>query len=321
MSLVWVVANKEFRDAWRDKMVALLITCLGILVIVSIVTATQHIGVDIAQYNAALDQIKASGQISKLVAPSFAPLRLLQNSVEYFEIIGAVLAIILGYTSIARERANQTLPLMLTRQITKVQFIVGKLLGSTLILGVLIASFVIMSVLSIWIIAGLTLNGLELVKLLLTAVSSLVYLLIFYSLSALLTIHLRVPANALVVSLALWIVFVLVIPQIGDTMDVDNQVPGGFFASLNLPKGSEKMVLANFAQYEIIRNGTEEASPTKHYERASFALLGVKQEFDGKSLGEVWNAKWQNFVVITTVAVVVTAVLLLEVHRNKMIWR
>lgn len=35
--------------------------------------------------------------------------------------------------------------------------------------------------------------------------------------------------TALIVALVLWLVVVLIVPQIGDTMDPDNQVPGGLF--------------------------------------------------------------------------------------------
>ena len=35
--------------------------------------------------------------------------------------------------------------------------------------------------------------------------------------------------NALIIILVIWLIFVLIIPQIGDTMDPDNQIPGGFF--------------------------------------------------------------------------------------------
>jgi ABC-2 type transport system permease protein len=46
-------------------------------------------------------------------------------------------------------------------------------------------------------------------------------------------------------------------------------------------------VLQQFKFYETLRNGIEEMSPTKHYERISFALLNVKPGFETNTPGEV----------------------------------
>lgn len=77
----------------------------------------------------------------------------------------------------------------------------------------------------------------------------------------------------------IWLLFVLIIPQIGDTMDPDNQVPGGLFAALGIPKAQEHAVLAHFSAYDTLRNGLEMTSVTKHFERLSFALLGIKSTY------------------------------------------
>jgi ABC-2 type transport system permease protein len=86
----------------------------------------------------------------------------------------------------------------------------------------------------------------------------------------------HVLANGLVAALVIWLIVVLIIPQIGDTLDPDNQVPGGLFSALNLDGAHETRVLAKFDTYERIRNGIEEMSFAKHYERFSFAFLDVK---------------------------------------------
>jgi len=315
MSIIFAIASKEFRDAWRDKLILLLIGSLGLLVVLSIVTDTQHLGIDVAKYQAAVQQIKQSGQVSTLTPPSFAPLHLLRSSIEYFEIIGAVLAIVIGYASIARERANNTLPLLLSRGITGRTFALGKLLGNVLLIGLIVLSFLLFAVIAIGVIGNLWLSSPELIKLGLAGLYSVLYLTIFFAISALLSSRIRHPVNALVVALILWVGFVLVLPQIGDTMDVDNQVPGGFFASLNLPKDAEKQVLTHFTAYENFRNGTEVASPTKHYERASFAFLGIKQIYEGKTLAEVWHDKWPNVVVLGSIAILSAAGFVISMQR------
>jgi len=103
-------------------------------------------------------------------------------------------------------------------------------------------------------------------------------------------------SNALIVSLFIWLLFVLIVPQIGDTMDPDNAIPGGFFKSMNIAKPQEKQILAKFHNYETIRNAIEESSVTKHYERLSFALLGIKQEYNGQRVDFIFKAVWSDAV-------------------------
>jgi ABC-2 type transport system permease protein len=75
-------------------------------------------------------------------------------------------------------------------------------------------------------------------------------------------------------------------------MDLDNQLPGGFFIQMGLNKDQEHKLLNDFKLYETLRDGIEEMSPTKHYERASFALLNVKPGFEKNNAIEILQIKW-----------------------------
>jgi ABC-2 type transport system permease protein len=82
-------------------------------------------------------------------------------------------------------------------------------------------------------------------------------------------------------------------------MDPDNQVPGGLFRSLQVAKDDEYAVLAHFAGFDAVRNGLEVSSVTKHFERASFAYLGIKETYNQQPLGQVWSATFVNFFALT----------------------
>ncbi len=62
-------------------------------------------------------------------------------------------------------------------------------------------------------------------------------------------------------------------PQIGDTLDPDNQVAGGVFRTFVIAKPDEKAILAAFKTYETIRDGVEQASPP--------SISRVSQRTDG----------------------------------------
>lgn len=317
MIKAFVVARKEFRDAWREKLLVVLIACLGLLVVVSIIVATIQIGVDVSTYQQALAKLQSSGQTSVLTPPQYSPLQMLRSSIEYLEIIGAIFAIVLGYTSIARERTSGALKLVFSRAVSKTEYLTGKILGNFAIIVTVVASFCVFAYLSILVLGQVQLSPVEVVKLTVAGVLATIYLMTFYSLSALLATRVKSLLNGLVIALVFWVSFVLILPQIGDTMDVDNQVPGGFFASLNLPKTAEKSVLTHFTAYETFRNTTEVMSPTKHFERASFAVLGIKNIYNGQPLSSIWNDKWGNVVVLGAVAIGMTGLLYVGFIKNK----
>ena len=103
-------------------------------------------------------------------------------------------------------------------------------------------------------------------------------------------------SHALLLTVIVWLVVAFIFPQIGDTMDLDNQLPGGFFATLGMDKTGEEKALQQYKWYETVRDGIEELSPTKHYERISFALLGIKQQFTENTWVEVLQLKSVNFI-------------------------
>ena len=131
----------------------------------------------------------------------------------------------------------------------------------------------------------------ELVRLAIAFAVGVIYMLVFYALGSWLSGRSKALVNGLVVALVLWLSVVLIIPQIGDTMDPDNQVPGGLFAALQVKKADEKTILANFSNYELIRNSLEETSFTKHYERFTFAVTGIKDKYNGKPLSLIVSDK------------------------------
>ena len=136
---------------------------------------------------------------------------------------------------------------------------------------------------------------------------SWLYLLTFYLLAQFFALLLRNGNHALLLTIIVWLVFAFIFPQIGDTMDLDNQLPGGFFATLGLDKAGEDAALQQFKWYETVRDGVEELSPTKHYERISYALLGIKNQFAENTWQELLQLKLVNLV-----GLIVPVVLLLS---------
>ena len=311
------LASHDYRSAVRNSVLAALFATLVVVTTVSVLIAAFDYQVKIDEYRAYKEAAAASG-ITNVQPLQERPLQLMRPVVEYVEYVGGVIAIALGYLSVARERSNRTIWLLRTRPVTTGELTFGPLLGALGLIATLVIGTAVIGAVSIGIWGHDWLNGEEVVRLGLWCVASIVYMGVFYCLSAALTARSRVLANGLVGALVVWLVVVLIIPQIGDTMDPDNQLPGGLFKSLKLDKDHETRVLAEFATYERLRNDLEEASFAKHYERFSFAILEVKvkDKFRDVSIGTAVDAAQRNITWMGFYAVLLAGALYWSVRRS-----
>ena len=293
------IAKKEYRDSMRSALFIALAGFMVLLTAVSILVASFNFQTEVAQYNAALAQLTTAQREGAVIPPpAYYPLLMLRGTIEYLEIIGAVLAIVLGYLSIAKEKGTNTSRLLLTRPISRTALAGGKILGVSLLILTLLALLFGGIVLSITAIGHVAFSSTELLKLILSFVYTYFYLLFFFCFSAALTLFFKDLPRALLLSFALWLVFVLIIPQIGDTMDPDNQVPGGFFASMHTTQDQQSAIIAQFQRYENFRNALEVSSIEKHYERLVFATLGIKGMYNDKPIGFILSDKWPDLALL-----------------------
>jgi ABC-2 type transport system permease protein len=294
--ILGVIARKEMIDAFRNRLiVAALVMLVGLtLIAISIGAVTVHQRV--AEYQQAAQVLQSLGRTDIPPMPSLNPIAVSKNFINYLAMVGALLAMILGFTSINKERQAGTLNLILSRPVYRDQLLTGKMLGNAALLALLMGAVGVITWLALLTIGGVALTAGQFIKLTLTMGMSWLYLLTFLLLAMFFSLWVRRGNQALLLTVVVWLVFAFIFPQIGDTMDLDNQLPGGFFASLGLDRAGEQAALANFKWYETVRDGVEELSPTKHYERISFALLGIKKEFAENTWQEILNLKTVNLV-------------------------
>jgi len=298
MNNALTIARKEFRDILRSRLLLIMLLFLAAVTVTSILVSSQVFQSQVSQYNESLQILKELGKTPAGPAPELFPLNLLRGVIDYIEIIGAVLGILLGYLTISREKNSKTLNLILTRPVSRLEIVTGKVLGNGAFVALTLLGVGIFSYLGLLVIGGAALNPVELLKLGLVLLLSFAYIMIFFSLTFLLSLSMKTISHALIIAFVIWLAIALILPQISDTMDPDNQVPGGFFASMHLTKPEEKQVMTNFGNYETIRNTIEQLSLTKHYERASFAILGIKTEFNAMPLADILSSHWVNLLAV-----------------------
>ncbi len=287
---IMTLARHEYRAAVRSRVFLALLAVLGIATAASVYVGAVDYRSQLADYTAYTTAAHDSG-ITHLAPSPLALLSLLRGAFEYLEIIGAVIAITLGYLSVSRERTNRTLPLLRSRPVTAGELAAGSVLGATALLGTLVAATAAIGVVCLGVVGHDWISGPQLVKLLLAYGASILYLSVFYCLGAIATAKATVPTTGLMVALGVWLVVVLILPQIGDTLDADNQIPGGLFASLGLGHAGEVTILTHFTTYEKVRTAIEAASFSKHFERFAFAMTDVKPRYRELSMSKLLNLK------------------------------
>ncbi len=293
---IGVIARKEIKDAFRNRLFLLALAMLLGLSLIAIGLGALSVRTQMADYLQAVKILTNLGRTDFPAAPPVNPIAVSKNFINYLAMVGALLAMILGFTAIKKECQAGTLRLILSRPVYRDQFLMGKVLGNAFLLAVLMAIVGIATFLAIGLIGQVWLAADQIIKLTLTMAMSWLYLLTFYLLAQFFALLMPSGNHALLLTIIVWLVFAFIFPQIGDTMDLDNQLPGGFFASLGLDKAGEEQALQQFNWYEKVRDGVEELSPTKHYERISYALLGIKTEFTDNTWQEIVQLKRVNLV-------------------------
>jgi len=309
MNDLLVVARKELVDLRRNRFLAVLLLFLVVAVILSTIVAASAFRVSLADYRAYVEALRQSGSTVTAAAPRLFPLQLLRGGVEYIELIGALFAVVVGYGMVAKERQRGTTELMFSRPIGRFAVAGGKILA--LAVTWLVAMAVIFLVVTglVLVVGNASLGAVDAGRLALAAVACWLYLLLWSCVAMALASIGRRPITGLLAAMVIWLGVVLILPQIGDTMDPDNQVPGGLFRSLQIAQQDELTVMAHFAGFDSVRNGIEVSSVTKHFERAAFSYLGINDEYNQQPIGVVWSATFVNILALTvaTAAAVLVA--------------
>ena len=292
MTPMLTVIKKEISDALKNKLFVIILGMLLLLTIVSVVLGSYQVKINLDSYHQSVSFLKSLGKTDLPAAPNLNPLSSSKSFVNYIGLLGALLAIVLGNSAVVKEKRNGTLKLILSRQIFRDTFLNGKILGNMILLLSITLLTAIITLGAVIIIGTAPLTSGDIGRMLLFFSMSFLYMTFFLVLGIFLAVLIPNGNKALLITVIIWLVISFILPQIGDTMDMDNQLPGGFFSSMGMSKSDSQKVLDNFRFYEKARDGIEQMSPTKHYERVSFALLNIKPGFDQNTALQVVVIKW-----------------------------
>ena len=233
MTTSLIIARKEFRAAFRNRLF-LTITLLFLgLSILSVYIGSTTKRAEMRIYDARVATLQAEGAAVIPAAPEIHTLTILANLTEYVAIVGAILAVILGYNTLIEEKESGGLKLILSRPVYRDQLLVGKLLGNAAVIASLLGLVFLFNLILLVAIGGIWPTLGEVARLFTFTVMALAYMLIFLTVSLFLSIRLNNGATVFLISLTLWVLVSFVVPQMADAMMVNSSVVNSISGAIN----------------------------------------------------------------------------------------
>ncbi|SHG28773.1 ABC transporter permease [Flavobacterium defluvii] len=179
------------------------------------------------------------------------------------QILLPLLIFFVGFNSVAYERENGTLKILLTQGITWKQLLFGKILGITSVVMLLFVPTIMVLVL-IWLtLQNFTISADETIKLLLFIVFHFIYQMFFCIISVLVSASGKTSKKALVSLIGIWLIFTIILPR-------TTQAIGAY-----LYQAPSKIQFNSDIEKDILKQGDSHNPNDVHYKAIKDSLLTV----------------------------------------------
>jgi ABC-2 type transport system permease protein len=300
MAGISVVAKKEFLDHVMGKKFMVI---LAILMIISLLA--MHQGVE--SYNKLLDSYKErTAEIEEhpeVMPPRGMPekpsiLFVFQMMSMLFGILGAILAIAIGFNLISGEKESGSLKSLLSHPVFRDTIINGKALGG---MGALGFAMLVMTLLSIGILMmlGLMPTGDEFVRILVFMGFTLLFMFSFFAIALMCSTVAKNSTRAITYTLVIFIVISFVMPIAGSYVGMHlagdmPEYPGMVRQEINESEGGvseeeQERIQEEFQEWWDMVIGVQEmfsiGDPKSNYEKVSAAVLNPGLQSSSVSFG------------------------------------
>ncbi|MCB0168386.1 MAG: ABC transporter permease, partial [Anaerolineae bacterium] len=247
MNPIALIARKEFQAAFRNRLFITITVLFLAMSILSVYIGSVTKRTELRVYNQTVASLTAQGVTALPPQPEIHTLTILSNLTEYVSIVGAILAVVLGYNALIEEKESGGLKLILSRPVYRDQLLTGKLLGNAAVIGVLLGVVFVFNLVLLVVIGGIWPTLGEVGRLLSFVGLAFAYMLIFLSLAMLLSIRMQNSAAVFLVSLVAWMLLSFVIPQMAETMMANSTVINSISGATNqIPQDTAASQALNF---------------------------------------------------------------------------
>lgn len=240
---ILVIAQKEFADIiWSPRFIVIL--------------AVLMVAVLASGYQAGQSMARMQGDFIG-VGMTLSPLMMGFQSFTYlFGSTGALVAIILGFDAIVRERKSGSLNVLMTHPVYRDNVITGKLVGMMAALGLVIVAAVAVPVGIMLSVSGISVNPEEFSRIMVYAALVFLLLLTYLALGIATSTFSKEPSNSLVYSIAVWVVLGTLLFQIAFMMA--GIITGQSMYSMHDPEESEN--------FFAVAHQISQLSPLTHFQ-------------------------------------------------------
>ena len=287
MSAVGTIARTEMRSAFRNGMLlAAALLFLGMSVLsVYIGSATKR--AEMRVYDQRVAELTAQGATQFPQAPEVHTLTVLFNLVEYVAMIGVIVAIMLGYDTITRERETGALHLVLSRPVYRDRLFTGLIVGKIGVLGLIMGVAFLFNLLLVNLVGTLRPTVEEMLRLAAFSVLAWTYMGLFLVLAAVMSTGRHPPATAFLVSLVVWMLVSYVIPQLADALMTHSSVANSVTGAIQ-----------HTPQETALSRALNALSPASHFRAIGGELLESTPGSVSVTAGR-WVLDWLGGMAIT----------------------
>lgn len=270
------IVKSEIQSLIREKTVVLLFVVFFLMAFFSASIGWATKATVLSMYEESVHVLALSGLTHPPVNPFLIipHLALFHNLIIYVFLIGALLSIVIGYTSFIRERKSGATKLILSRPITRVRFVSGKIIGTSITLGIIMMLLFCISVISTYFIPSQALTPPEITNLALFYLLSTAYMILFSMLGMSGALFAKTESLALLLPIIIWVAITFIFPEL-----TTGQNP---VALLNPTNISQSTVQGLF--FTTTRNVLMPFSVEQFYTSVATAILDALPSFPIQSL-------------------------------------
>lgn len=217
MSGIFIIARKEIKTAFRDNIFLIITGLFVLLSAISVYIGSSTKNAELQAYQSIVQLLQNQGATSFPPQPEIFHLSVLSNIINYVSMIGAVVAIFLGFETFSGERDKGTLKLIAVRPVYRDQIVTGKLMGGGIVISVLLGIVLIFNLVLFILVSGMTLPINEIIRLFVFFVTAFVYMMIFYTATMYVSLKTNDSTFGFMLMMIIWLAISFVLPQLADS--------------------------------------------------------------------------------------------------------
>lgn len=209
-----LIARQHLRSLSRQRTFMLMLSVLLLMTALSGAIGWSSHSTIVRVYDETVRTLTAAGKPAPPNPFASRPrLSLLNNMTIYIPLIGALLAIVIGHLSVIDDRLAGVTRIIFSRPIKRSSYFWGKLAGSAVGIGLIMAACLVLSAAAIALINGGLPTAAEFLRLAEFYVLAGAYLMLFVLIGMIASLLLRSGSMALFAAVAVWVLITFATPQ------------------------------------------------------------------------------------------------------------